>query len=197
MKKITLSLILIIGFLASSVRADDGGMLTGDPKLACEAIICLSTGSRPGECQPSIQKFFSIKAKKPGDTIKERIKFLDKCPASNQTPEMQSLVNAIANGAGRCDTASLNVDLQRQILDGDGYPIGTGIDNNLPDYCSAYNNNIYTNFGDYLPKYVGLPERGGYWVNASDYDSALAAYNVRIAQEDAKAAADAAAVAGF
>ncbi len=184
MRKISYAMaVLMIGMSTITANAED--LLTGDTKLSCEAIICLSTGSRPNECQPSIRRYFSINMKKPGDTIRERIKFLQKCPASNETPQMQALVNAIANGAGRCDTASLNQELQKQILDNDGNPIGVGIDNNLPDYCASYNNNAYTNFGDYLPKYVGVPERGGMWVNAADYDTALAAYNDRIAKENA------------
>lgn len=28
--------------------------LTGDTKLACEAILCLSSGTRPGECGPAL-----------------------------------------------------------------------------------------------------------------------------------------------
>ncbi|RYF37258.1 MAG: conjugal transfer protein TrbM, partial [Cytophagaceae bacterium] len=32
--------------------------------------------------------------------------------------------------------------------------------------------------------YVGTPERGGYWVEAKDYELALVVYNDRIKAED-------------
>lgn len=54
--------------------------LTGDTKLACEAILCLSSGTRPGECSPSLNRYFSIKAKKWKDTVKARRNFLKLCP---------------------------------------------------------------------------------------------------------------------
>lgn len=30
--------------------------LSGDTKLACEAVLCLSSSTRPGECTPSLSK---------------------------------------------------------------------------------------------------------------------------------------------
>ena len=44
----------------------------------------------------------------------------------------------------------------------------------------------YTDFNTsgFMPKYVGTPERGGYWVEAKDYDRALAEYKARIEAED-------------
>lgn len=32
-------------------------------RLACEAVLCLSSGDRPSECAPSIKRYFSIKHK--------------------------------------------------------------------------------------------------------------------------------------
>ena len=82
-KKIALTL-LLSNFVFSSENSDNSSspsdMLTGDTKLACEAILCLSSGQRPDECNESIQKYFSIKAKKPQDTIKARQNFLNLCP---------------------------------------------------------------------------------------------------------------------
>ena len=48
--------------------------LTGDTKLACEAILCLSSSEKPHECDPAINRYFSIKAKKWKDTIKFHLK---------------------------------------------------------------------------------------------------------------------------
>ena len=52
MKFLTLLALLLLPYMAWA----DEHELTGDPKLACEAILCLSSGTRPGECGPSIAK---------------------------------------------------------------------------------------------------------------------------------------------
>lgn len=157
-------------------------VLTGDTRLACEAVLCLASGTRPSECTPSLQRYFSITARKLSDTIKKRGNFLKLCPASNQTPEMNSLVNAMANGAGRCDAQALNMYL---VSWNGGWDSGeTYINNRMPDFCSVYTNHAYTDFSGTLPRYVGLPERGGYWVEARDYDRAKAQYDARIKAED-------------
>lgn len=174
--------ILATSVLSMSVPANAQNVLTGDTKLACEALLCLVSGTRPNECTPSLQRYFSISYRRFTDTIRGRVNFLNLCPAGNQTPEMQLLVNAIANGAGRCDAASLNLEMQLWTGSDTGY---TYISNQLPDYCSAYLENQYSNIGGLTPKYVGAPERGGFWVAADDYDAALATYKARIATEDA------------
>lgn len=45
---------------AQADQSPDMELLTGDTRLACEAILCLSTGERPSECQPAIRRYFSI-----------------------------------------------------------------------------------------------------------------------------------------
>ena len=181
-KNLLASAVLVAAAFTTSAPASAQDVLTGDTRLACEAILCLASGTRPSECAPSLRKYFSISYRKYSDTIRGRVNFLNLCPAGNQTPQMQSLVSAIANGAGRCDAASLNLEMQVWGGSDSGY---TNISNRLPDYCSAYIGNQYSNLGGVTPKYVGTPERGGSWVNASDYDAALVAYNTRIAAEDA------------
>ncbi|TKB23479.1 conjugal transfer protein TrbM [Desulfopila sp. IMCC35006] len=181
MKRIV-SLIMMAGLFVTSVKADDD-ILTGDTRLSCEAIMCLSTGSAPDECEPSLRRYFDIREKKLSDTIKERRNFLKKCPASNQTPEMQGLVDALASGAGRCDALYLNRTTKKTIHRDE--EIITIIDNNMPIYCSDYTNNQYVNLGDEIPKYVGDPENGGHWVNSSDYEKVLTEYNARLAKQKA------------
>ena len=66
---------------APAVYADDA--LTGDTRLACEAVLCLSSGDRPSECAPSIKRYFSIRHTKLGDTLKAQRNFLKMCPARN------------------------------------------------------------------------------------------------------------------
>lgn len=177
----TLILMAMLGMLGADVHAQQ--MLTGDTRLACEAILCLSSGTRPGECSPSLSRYYGIHKRKFSDTIRARLNFLQLCPVSSQTPEMQSLVSAIARGAGRCDAASLNSTLVFWGGDG-GSPY---IDSRMPDYCAAYTGHSYTDFSSSgaLPRYVGTEQRGGYWVEARDHAQALDAYNARIKAEDA------------
>ena len=47
---------MMLGLFTAQAKADD--TLTGDTKLACEAILCLSTGSTPDECSPSLNHYF-------------------------------------------------------------------------------------------------------------------------------------------
>ncbi|WP_372371959.1 TrbM/KikA/MpfK family conjugal transfer protein [Xanthomonas axonopodis] len=158
---------------ASPAIAED---FTGDTKLACEAIMCLSTGNRPDECTPSIKKYFSISARKISDTIKKRKGFLELCPDSTTDDTMKSLVDTIANGAGRCDAATLNSSNSVFI----GHGNSSYVRNSLPSYCAAYgsNANVDQTTGT-IARYVGEPGKGGHWVDADEYEAALAAYNKR------------------
>lgn len=182
MKKKLFALSALLAALGSTITpASAQDVLTGDTRLACEAILCLSTGTQPSECAPSLRRYFSISHRRFSDTIRGRVNFLKLCPVANQTPQMQALVNAQANGAGRCDAQSLNATMTMWR----GYDDGaTYINNQMPDYCAAYTNHAYTDFSSTKPRYVGTPERGGYWVEAADYDRALAEYNERIRRED-------------
>jgi hypothetical protein len=167
------------GMIPATASAQE--MLTGDTRLACEAILCLSTGTQPGECTPSLRRYFSISHRKLSDTIRGRINFLNLCPAANQTPPMAALVHAQANGAGRCDATSLNAVARSWTGSDEGMVY---VSNQMPSYCTAYTSNAYTDFSGAVPRYVGIPERAGYWVEARDYERALADYNARIKAED-------------
>jgi hypothetical protein len=167
--------------LTMSLPASAQDVLTGDTRLACEAILCLASGTRPSECAPSMARYFSISYRDFSDTIRGRVNFLNLCPAGSQTPQMSSLVSAIANGAGRCDAASLNQVML--MWNSSGHNDYAYISNQLPNYCSAYISNAYSNLGGLTPKYVGDPLNGGYWVPASQYDAALVAYNAWLTQQ--------------
>ena len=87
MKKVFLS-VLLLGGLTSVANAQNkevntGDVLTGDAKLACEALLCLPSAVRPSECTPSIQRYFSIRKKKWKNTLNARKAFLNLCPTSN------------------------------------------------------------------------------------------------------------------
>lgn len=156
------------------------GVLTGDARLACETILCLASGSRPDACTPSLRRYFGISHRRLNDTLRARANFLRLCPASEQTPEMQSLAGAIADGAGRCDAQSLNVALLSWSGWDEARPY---IGNRLPGYCLAYTGHTYTSAGDLAPRYVGTPEGGGYWVEAGDHERAQAEHGARLAAE--------------
>ena len=181
MRKILLTLVASCS-LVNPVAAQNA--FTGDVKLACEAILCLSSGTRPNECAPSLKRYFSISFSRFSDTIKERTNFLNLCPAASQDNSMKSLVSAIANGAGRCDAQALNAQLMTQYSTDSNSEYS--ISDAMPAYCGAYTSHAYTK--DLLSSqavYVGIPERNGYWVERSGYAAALAEYRARIAREDA------------
>ncbi len=93
---------------------------------------------------------------------------------------MPSLVEAIVNGAGRCDAAYLNRTLARRVqirvcdetkpywysredYNPCHYETITVIDDRLPNYCVTYSGHDYTwKIG---VKYVGEKMKGGKWVD--------------------------------
>lgn len=169
--------------MAAPAMAQGGDVLTGDTRLACEAILCLASAARPDECKPSLARYFSISFRRLSDTLRGRIDFLNLCPAARQDSNMQKLINAIATGAGRCDASSLNASLQAWSGSVDNGALV--ISNQMPDHCPAYTTNSHTDLGATSPVYVGTPERGGHWVDQAQYQQALAEYNARIAAQDA------------
>mgnify|MGYP000845805693 FL=1 len=170
--------LLTASLLAPTIAAAEGG-LSGDTKLACEAILCLSSGTRPGECTPSLNRYFSISHKYLSDTIRGRLNFLNLCPANN--PGMAELKRAIANGAGRCDARELNRVMKRTITVRECHKTpGTMmcnkerevcedvqrrvILNQKPSYCNDYHGNEMSRSGDTV-RYQGDPKQGGKWVD--------------------------------
>lgn len=178
MKRNTTILIAVLSVLVPSFTlAAESDLLTGDKKLACEATLCLSSGTRPSECSPSLKRYFSIHAKKPSDTIKQRINFLNLCPTNSES-NMRPLVNAIANGAGRCDANELNRINKRTKNVQQCKKVGlwgnekqcttvkiTYILNSKPAYCTAYEQHELTSGVNSNVRYIGTPEQGGRWVD--------------------------------
>lgn len=154
--------------------------LTGDQRLACEAILCFSSSQRPSECSPSINKYFSIKKKKASRTRRARKAFLNMCPEVPGNTQMEGLVEVIMNAEDRCTAEALNQSTAYYgtILKA-GYERGhrhyyyektIERKNELPGYCKAYFGHDWTDFGEYgiTPVYVGVPGQGGFW---TDYDN--------------------------
>lgn len=176
MKRIFLLLMML---LYASVAVADDDLLSGDTRLACEALLCLSSGQRPSECNPALNRYFSIHHKKWSDTVSARRNFLRMCPTASADANMTSLVESIVNAAGRCTAAELNqwnrTWMTKRICE-DAYDDDTGrkylrcydkpvlvISTNLPQYCRAYQSHGYTyQVGVH---YVGDPLEGGHWVD--------------------------------
>lgn len=175
LKRLLLTTLLtgVVVFQTVQAAEPDAELLTGDVRLACEAILCLSSGDRSGECAPSINRYFSIHHKKLSDTLRARRNFLSLCPASGEK-NMPSLINALANGAGRCDAAELNRMGKRKYTETQCFGKGknrtctqvqkTYIANTKPSYCSAYFNHEWTTAGDKV-RYIGTEKSGGKWID--------------------------------
>ena len=156
-----LGLLLVTGI--TPVTASDG-LISGLPRLACETILCLSTGSPPTECNPALNYFYSLDAKKWKDILKLRMNFLSLCPSSGE-PGMPSLVAAIANGGGRCDNSLINrlnqIESQCGQTGEDFYNSTACGSTEIPRYCQVYANHAYTRIA--LPIKVKECERMTYY----------------------------------
>ncbi|MGO3743908.1 MAG: TrbM/KikA/MpfK family conjugal transfer protein [Alcaligenes aquatilis] len=168
-------------------------LLTGIPRLACEATLCLSSSLRPSQCSPSLDHYFDIKRyNKHGldwsATVAARRSFLSECPAASD-PGMPERVDAISRGAGKCDADFLNHSYagtaykwrERGYTYGSGdnaepvyevHPLPTVTLTKLPAYCVVYNDHAWTH--ELSVRYVGRPDMGGRWVKTEDYEAAQA-----------------------
>lgn len=179
MKNIFTGLLFGVIFSSAGMAAQplDIKEMDGETQLSCSAILCLASATRPAECMPPINHYFSIVRQKFWETLQARLDFLNLCPVDGASG-MDSMKAVIVRGAGNCDAASLNVS---QYVSG---PKGNDgrVMNNMPDYCSAYFNHQYVRLDP--PRYVGTPDRGGFWVDVKDYEVALSAYTARWAEID-------------
>ena len=194
--KLVATLTLGAALTAVAALSQAQEFLTGDSRLACEAVLCLATGQRPNECTPSLRRYFSIRFRKPGDTLRERVNFLKLCPASNQSPQMASLVSAMGAGAGACDASALNAALQGLQSANDGSS-RIAISNELPAACRSYTQNAYVDHASLAIRYVGTPDRGGYWIETARWGQAQSQWLAQIASEDKAAKDQAAATLGL
>lgn len=164
-------------FVPVTAHADEN-LLSGDTRLACEAILCLSSGDRPSECAPALSRYFGIRLDKPHETIQARLNFLNLCPVSRE-PNMPQLTHALANGAGRCDAAELNRVMRatyqvricseqtragRRNTESCHVETRTYVRNAKPSYCTAYHDHQWTTAGDKV-RFIGTEKQGGRWVD--------------------------------
>lgn len=166
--------------ISNIAKSDDVDYLTGDVKLACEAILCLSSGTRPSECSPSLSRFFGIHHTKPWKTIELRKAFLNLCPAASD-PGMPEYNDLLANNAEKCSAERLNKDLvetktTESCHGGNNETCNTyyyyRISNQLPSYCNAYfdheynqNKVKYSGSTDWVSQREWGKGNHGKWVN--------------------------------
>jgi len=186
-----LNSILISSASLLTIIPNSAYALSGTEKLACSAVLCLSSGERPSECNPSLNHYFSIDHTSWADTVKDRNHFLNQCPWSaglelmpnyvETEKQMKDLFSAIANGAGRCDAKYLNTYnvtkvpyIEHVWVGGDAETKAVTryhiyVNSTKPNYCDIYENHEFTDFN---VKYVGTPKEGGYWIDGQDYEAA-------------------------
>jgi hypothetical protein len=166
-----------------------GQVLTGDTRLACEAILCLATGVQPAACTPSINRLYSIVLRNWSRTLSARKAFLGLCPTGSNDPLLASLRDNIAANAQRCSPSQLNMagGAERRTQDEDGlYQPGRGVSEyipiprEMPFQCEAYFNHPYTH--NLRPVYIGQPEYGGYWTTPDKAAQAQADFDRRLAE---------------
>lgn len=162
--KYTRALLPTVAVLAisSAVPATAQEVLQGDKRLACEAILCLSSGQRPDECSASLKRYFSIHKRKFSKTLKARRDFLDLCPSSSDEG-MPSLVSAIVNGAGQCDAEvlipQLNAQLWGECDNENGFSRQCLTD--VPAVCKNYANHALTKIAMPVKAKTCGPATGG------------------------------------
>lgn len=126
--------------------------LTGDPRLACEAILCLSSSTRPSECQPSLNRYFSISAKKWKDTVRNRRNFLKLCPVGNNVDKDKTFTqlrdSILAELDFDCTPENLNKRLEYEYSFNEDnlkrYKSGVRVKTKLPQSCLALMQHGYT-----------------------------------------------------
>lgn len=161
MKKLNKLIVIFFVFVSFNALALTGDeTLKGDKKTACEVILCLSSSSRPSECNSPIAKYFAIKVYShgsfsPSQTIKKRKEFLKLCPESSADNKMESLVTAMSEQEIMCKADELNKIVDRKIVSC-GRDCGADLyyrtSPTLPGYCSVLYNHEYTDLQ--LPKYT-------------------------------------------
>lgn len=137
-----LSWVLSLAVFVSVVPAWAQQTFEGEKKQACEAVMCLSSGERPEECQPSLKKYFSIKAKKPWKTLTMRKEFLKKCPSGGYEGKEEHL-DALVQGAEVCEMPNLLAQ----------------INTNEPPYTQAIPEHCFTLANHQYTTEYGLPIR--------------------------------------
>ena len=117
--------------LINSNNDKSGGLLQGDTRLACEAMMCLMASPEhrhKSYCKKSIAKYLAIRHKKWHKTVEARRDFLKKCPSDDEdkNKRIEQIVN---NDYPDCSAAGLNKVYYHR-ANGDYVPTGVFANNN-------------------------------------------------------------------
>ena len=151
--------IVIVLLLSNLLFSSDE--LTGDTKLSCEAILCLSSGTRPSECNPSLNRYFSINAKKWSDTVKKRKNFLKLCPVDGADERDETFAdlrdNVLPMTDGReCTAEALNQRIEANSYESLGkYYTAYRVNPTVPSQCNSLYNHSYTDIKRPIYKCTG------------------------------------------
>ncbi len=146
------SFLFINAFANENEQTLQTDLLSGDTKLSCEAILCLSSSTRPSQCSESLSYYFGLKAKKWSDTVTKRRNFLKLCPVGGA--DIEDLVfadlrdNVLPNSDPReCTAEYLNKQVETNYQDYyNSYNSYTNyrINPNIPKQCEALYSHSYT-----------------------------------------------------
>ncbi|WP_392563294.1 TrbM/KikA/MpfK family conjugal transfer protein [Orbus wheelerorum] len=160
MKKLIafLSIFIIVNISYAENNPVVPNALTGDTALACEAILCLSSSTRPTECAKSIAKYFGLRDPKSfAKTLNIRKSFLNLCPTSDDGEIDQILENfkdEVILLKTDCNAEAFNqmIDSYTQTGGKDGIPITYyRVAADIPEVCERLSKHSYTDIK--LPTY--------------------------------------------
>ncbi|MFV0275804.1 MAG: TrbM/KikA/MpfK family conjugal transfer protein [Parahaliea sp.] len=160
--------------LAASVTAA-GSMFEGDVKYACEALLCLSSGERPHECDGALERYYDIDYEDPRETAEKRREFLELCP-DQESEETESFIAGIKEESGiveepeeeppltGCTAAYINKHAQIKT------ELGLVVHDQPPSGCRIYSEGVVP------PVYIGEMGWGGFWAEKSTEERAWERY---------------------
>ena len=135
--------LFLMSLLYGSAIAADKGVLTGVTRLSCEALLCLSSGTRPSPCSAALSYYFAISKTTWPATFAARQAFLKICPTGDS-----GLATVIANGAGRCDGPTmikrLNAMSQYIGVSESERFVPSRYQHLIPSHCLAYYSHPHT-----------------------------------------------------
>jgi len=83
-KTMLLALVLLVWAQVSLTPRAQAQVLTGDQRLACEALLCLAAGANaPRQCSNALAKYTALQAQTALQTLALRKTFLQLCPKRN------------------------------------------------------------------------------------------------------------------
>ncbi len=163
--------------ILSTVQVMAYSLYEGDVKYACEAILCLSSGERPHECDPALKRYFDIDYEDPRETAKERKEFLELCP-DQEAEETEAFIAQAKKEGGLVEEEE-----DKKKIPPYGCPadfvnelaqikneLGVVISDERPLSCALYSE------GKEPPVYIGEMGWGGFWAERSNEEQAWERY---------------------